>query len=98
MRNLSHANIVRLLCVCFTAQPSFIVLEYMPGGDLKGYLTEIRDQNRLPPTEIFRMILDVSCGLAYLSSMKYVHRDIAARNVLIGPNKELKISDFGMGA
>lgn len=32
----------------------------------------------------------------YLSSLDVVHRDLACRNILVGENKVLKISDFGM--
>ncbi len=32
----------------------------------------------------------------YLSSINVVHRDIACRNVLVGHNKTLKITDFGL--
>ena len=32
----------------------------------------------------------------YLSSLDIVHRDLACRNILIGENKNLRISDFGM--
>jgi serine/threonine protein kinase len=42
-----------------------------------------------------RMCCDVSEGLAYLASLKYVHRDIAARNVLVDAHNVLKIADFG---
>jgi serine/threonine protein kinase len=35
-------------------------------------------------------------GLCYLSAKKVIHRDIAARNCLLGDKKILKISDFGM--
>ena len=32
----------------------------------------------------------------FLSELGIVHRDLACRNVLVGENKVLKISDFGM--
>ena len=38
----------------------------------------------------------VASALAYLASIKFVHRDIAARNCLVGENKAVKVADFGM--
>ena len=39
---------------------------------------------------------DVACGMHYLSSRRVVHRDVAARNVLLDSAHVCKISDFGM--
>ena len=33
---------------------------------------------------------------SYLASMNVIHRDLACRNVLVGENKILKVSDFGL--
>ncbi|XP_073730080.1 muscle, skeletal receptor tyrosine-protein kinase isoform X2 [Misgurnus anguillicaudatus] len=38
----------------------------------------------------------VAAGMAYLSERKFVHRDLATRNCLVGENLVVKIADFGL--
>ncbi|XP_073202393.1 muscle, skeletal receptor tyrosine-protein kinase isoform X2 [Lepidochelys kempii] len=38
----------------------------------------------------------VAAGMAYLSERKFVHRDLATRNCLVGKNRVVKIADFGL--
>nr|XP_010586059.1 muscle, skeletal receptor tyrosine-protein kinase isoform X1 [Loxodonta africana] len=38
----------------------------------------------------------VASGMAYLSERKFVHRDLATRNCLVGENMVVKIADFGL--
>ncbi|XP_067839673.1 muscle, skeletal receptor tyrosine-protein kinase [Heptranchias perlo] len=38
----------------------------------------------------------ISAGMTYLSERKFVHRDLATRNCLVGENLEVKIADFGL--
>ncbi|KAH8027770.1 hypothetical protein HPB51_009437 [Rhipicephalus microplus] len=45
MSKFNHPNIVRFIGVCFEKMPRFIVLELLPGGDLKSFLGN-RGQNR----------------------------------------------------
>ena len=42
------------------------------------------------------IIMQVSCGLSYLAEEKFVHRDIATRNCLVGNSITIKIADFGL--
>jgi len=37
-----HANIVKLVGVCFDTRPYYIVLELLEGGDLKTFLRQVR--------------------------------------------------------
>lgn len=37
-----------------------------------------------------------ACGLEYLASLHFIHRDVACRNLLLDAANEIKISDFGM--
>lgn len=94
MKDLDHPHIVRLLGVCFESEPAFIVLEYMEKGDLKHVLQGLGSTISIGVQ--FDMVRQVSCALSYLADAKYVHRDIAARNVLVDGNDLLKISDFGL--
>lgn len=42
-------------------------------------------------------LTDVASGMQYLAALKFIHRDIAARNVLVDSNLEAKVCDFGLG-
>lgn len=72
-----------------------IVTELVPNGDVHGYL---RDRRETGVT--FKRLLSMACeatkGLQYLAESNFVHRDFAARNLLLGATMEVKISDFGM--
>ena len=100
MKPLDHPHVVTLIGVCFTSEPAFIMLEFMPKGDLKNFLRNCRPTDEhgqlLNPWLQIEMSRQICSGISYLHEMNYVHRDIAARNVLIDANDVLKISDFGM--
>jgi anaplastic lymphoma kinase len=76
MSKFKHRNIVRFIGVCFEKMPRFIVLELLPGGDLKTFLRESRGTTNKPSTL-------VALGCQYLEENHFIHRDIAARNCLL---------------
>ncbi|RWS25147.1 leukocyte tyrosine kinase receptor-like protein [Leptotrombidium deliense] len=87
MSKFKHRNIVRFIGVCFEKMPRFIVLELLPGGDLKTFLRESRGTQHKPSTltmpDLLVMALDVARGCQYLEDNHFIHRDIAARNCLL---------------
>ena len=103
MSRLKDENIVKLLAVCTGSTP-FIVMEYMENGDLHQFLSEHEpavsdselESNQLPASLLLYMAIQIASGMRYLASLKYVHRDLAMRNCLVGKNFIVKIADFGM--
>ena len=45
---------------------------------------------------IYEMSLQVALGMEYLTKIRMIHGDLAARNVLVGEDRKCKISDFGL--
>ncbi|XP_061188661.1 tyrosine-protein kinase receptor-like [Saccostrea echinata] len=100
---LKHSNIVRCFGISTSQQHICILLELMD-GDLKNYLRKNRDlgvsmATVFSLTHSLKLAIDVCRACVYLEAIKFIHRDIAARNCLI-LNKEgqvvVKIADFGM--
>jgi len=87
----SHPNVVTLLGV--TSDPLSIILEFLDGGSLYSYL---QSGQNIPEARIKAIILGIARGLYHLHKEKIIHRDVAARNVLLTSTCEPKISDFGL--
>ncbi len=93
MYSLRHSNVVAVLGVC--VDPVMIVSELMEDGDLKGYLGSMRGLG-LNVTERIGIGIQACRGVAHLHRHRVVHRDIAARNVLVSAARQaVKLSDFG---
>lgn len=104
MKRFEHKNVVRLLGVVTKTEPVCTVMEFMLYGDLKNYLLARRHlagaggaaAEEVSPQRLTAMALDVARALSYLAQLRYVHRDVAARNCLISANRVVKLADFGM--
>jgi len=86
-----HPNVVQVLAVV-TSSPAVILLEVMDGGELKARLQE----RCWSVPEKMRAATDVAMGMEYLHAKSFVHRDIAARNILLTEGNICKIADFGL--
>ncbi|KAK1897487.1 Discoidin domain containing receptor 2 [Dissostichus eleginoides] len=105
MSRLKDPNIIRLLAVCIHSDPLCMITEYMENGDLNQFLSRHEPEGQLAllsnaPTVSFSnlcyMAAQIASGMKYLSSLNFVHRDLATRNCLVGKNYTIKIADFGM--
>ncbi|MEW6637907.1 MAG: serine/threonine-protein kinase, partial [Actinomycetota bacterium] len=94
---LSHPNIVRVYDAGEAdfegRETSYIVMEYVPGGDLKGLIDE---RGRIPEEELARLGAEVCAGLAHAHERGVVHRDIKPHNILLDTSGHAKLTDFGI--
>uniref|UniRef100_A0A4W3KGC9 Discoidin domain-containing receptor 2 n=1 Tax=Callorhinchus milii TaxID=7868 RepID=A0A4W3KGC9_CALMI len=105
MSRLKDPNIIRLLAVCIRDDPLCMITEYMENGDLNQFLTRHEPESAEPVASnasivshanLILMAMQIASGMKYLSSLNFVHRDLATRNCLVGKNYTIKIADFGM--
>lgn len=92
-----HENIVSQILTAFSADPPFLVYEYVNGGDLISWLASF-DGRAAPAREVLRILLMCARGLSHAHKHGIVHRDIKPTNILVSRGGAIKITDFGIGA
>ncbi|CAD5210558.1 unnamed protein product [Bursaphelenchus okinawaensis] len=91
MRSLHHPHVVRFYGVGAFQEPLLVIMELVDEGALDAILKK----KSLDVHTKSKYCLHASYGITYLHGKNLLHRDIAARNCLVGGGK-LKMSDFGM--
>ncbi|WOG82107.1 hypothetical protein DCAR_0101269 [Daucus carota subsp. sativus] len=93
LSKLSQRNIVQYLGSELGEETLSVYLEYVSGGSIHKLLQEYGAFGEPVIQNYTRQILS---GLAYLHGRNTVHRDIKGANILVDPNGEIKLADFGM--
>ncbi|KAL8110539.1 hypothetical protein AgCh_026313 [Apium graveolens] len=93
LSKLSQRNIVQYLGSELGEETLSVYLEYVSGGSIHKLLQEYGAFGEPVIQNYTRQILS---GLAYLHERNTVHRDIKGANILVDPNGEIKLADFGM--
>ena len=91
--NLSHPNIVTVHDFGFDHGQLFIVMEHIPGKDLK---TILRQRGRYSVEEAIPLIVQACAGIGYAHRAGLVHCDIKPHNMIVTPDGRLKVADFGI--
>ncbi|MBI3801683.1 MAG: protein kinase [Deltaproteobacteria bacterium] len=91
---LDHPHIVKLYRPGRTQDGSiFLVMEYMPGGDLA---TQLRAKSKFSEEEAVPIVSQVLQAVEYLHSKGCLHSDIKPHNILLDADGKIKLSDFGL--
>ena len=102
---LDHANIVHTIDLVTAGGEYFIVMEYLPGGDLRTLLKKAKRRGkRFSPAAAIYISREVLSALSYAHSkrdfdgnpLKLIHRDVSPSNVLLSYAGEVKLTDFGI--
>ena len=102
---LDHANIIHTIDLVAAGGEYFIVMEYLPGGDLRTLLRKAKRRgHRFSPKAAIYITREVLSALAYAHSkrdfdgrpLKLIHRDVSPSNVLLSYQGEVKLTDFGI--
>ena len=89
---LNHPNIVTLHDIVHDAGIDFLVMEYVPGKSLDQLIVS----KGLPVTEALGYAQQMAGALATAHAASIVHRDIKPANLIVTPEGQIKILDFGL--
>ncbi|KAG8455369.1 hypothetical protein GDO86_001532 [Hymenochirus boettgeri] len=106
---LQHPNIVCLLGTVTKEQPMSMIFSYSPLSDLHEFLVmrsphsdvgstddDKTVKSTLEAADFLHIVTQIAAGMEFLSSHHAVHKDLAARNVLVFDKLTIKISDLGL--
>lgn len=90
---LNHRNVVSVFDQGTDGEITYLVMEYVPGRTLRDLM---RDEAPMPAYRALELLEQVLIALSAAHAAKIIHRDVKPENVLITPDGEVKVADFGL--
>lgn len=91
--SLNHDHIVKVYDFDERYRTLFIIMEYVQGETLMDMIGHLR---KLPPKLVLKFLDQICSALRYAHEHGVIHRDINPSNIIVQPNDQLKILDFGL--
>ncbi|TQD94804.1 hypothetical protein C1H46_019597 [Malus baccata] len=85
--------IVKLYCSFQDEEYLYLIMEYLPGGDM---MTLLMRKDTLTEDEARFYIGETVLAIESIHKHNYIHRDIKPDNLLLDRNGHMKLSDFGL--
>jgi len=92
LSHLNHPHIVRILDFGMEQHMPFLVMDYAPYGTLRQRHPK---GTQLPLSTVVAYVKPLADALQYVHELGFIHRDIKPHNMLIGPQHQIMLSDFG---
>jgi 5'-AMP-activated protein kinase catalytic alpha subunit len=93
LSRLKHPHVIRLYELVDTPSDIFMVMEFVPGGELFDHIVQ---KLRIPEDEARRFFQEIIAGVEFCHHHAVVHRDLKPENLLLDGEQHIKIADFGL--
>ncbi len=99
LARLDHPNLPKVSDFFSIERRDYLVMDYVPGKDLRTVIVEARQKKQFLPEEIvLHWANQIADALAYLHGQDppIIHRDIKPSNLKLMPSGLIKLVDFGL--
>lgn len=92
LEQITHPFIIKLLWTHHSDQYLYMLLEYVPGGELFSLL---RQSTKFDLKSAVFYAAEIVCAFEYLHGQDIVYRDLKPENILLDAEGHIKLADFG---
>jgi len=99
LARLDHPNLPKVSDFFTESDRDYLVMDYVPGEDLKTLMDRARREGRfIPQNDVLRWAAQLASALEYMHDQDppVIHRDIKPSNLKLTPSGLLKLVDFGL--
>jgi serine/threonine-protein kinase len=99
LARLDHPNLPKVSDFFSEGERDYLVMDYVPGKDLRALMTEAQQKNTfLPERDVLSWAVQLADTLMFMHSQNppILHRDIKPSNLKLTPSGLVKLVDFGL--